>query len=532
MKQKYICKCGKVFEKDSTADTTGYRFGADLSSENECFGCHFIIPITEGYPNPKIVDYECRASKRIDCRTTADLPRSRDGFHVGRIRTLDMIFAREIWEYAHGLEGQDGNREQMDFRSACFGADGRYELTLYFTKTKAGIASSVAVSDRFFAGGSERPGMTADQEKDVVLRQIRQSISAAKNPPAQIRQPDTQAVPSGTQGQRGIDQITLEINFYKQQTAQNIIEIGKRLIEAKQQLQHGEWIPWLHNKVDFSEISAQRFMRIAKEFANPSPVTDLPYTKLLELLQVPEDEREEFLQETHLVDGQEKTVSEMSKRELQQAIKERDEAQAKEKQAHEQCWKAEKAASDAKVLQEQNFNNYMVALGKLKDAEGHVTALDDARKLDLNRVGELEKQIKELESRPVEVAVQEPSEVEKKQLRDEGYHDAEKSYKILLGRAREELEQAKAQARQDAGLEPDELVVAAGCFRDSLDSIFDNFQLILRLSPSQAIGTVMPPCIRHLRELVSDLEDAANMARNISLADEEFELPPADGMEQ
>ncbi len=104
-------------------------------------------------------------------------------------------------------------------------------------------------------------------------------------------------------------------------------------------------------------------------------------------------------------------------------------------------------------------------------------------------------------------------------------------YERQLEEARRELEDAKKQARQDAGIEQDELVVAAGCFRDSLESIFDNFQLILRLSPAQAIGTVMPPCIRHLKELVSDLEDTANMAQNISLADEEFELPPEDGLE-
>lgn len=31
MKQKYICKCGETFEKDTTADTTGYRLGRSLS---------------------------------------------------------------------------------------------------------------------------------------------------------------------------------------------------------------------------------------------------------------------------------------------------------------------------------------------------------------------------------------------------------------------------------------------------------------------------------------------------------------------
>ena len=531
MKQKYICKCGKTFEKDTTADTTGYRLGADFGPEHECYGCHFVVPIEEGYPKIKIVDYECRASKKINYRTTADIPRDRDSFHVAHVNTLDMTFAREIWEFSRTLDGLDDSRTEMDLRGVLYRSDGRYDLGLYFTKTKAGVASCVAISDKFFAGGKERPEITVEREKKIVLLQIEHSKEKAKAPvPAPTS--GSEPVSNDVQSRSSIDQITLEINFYKAQTAQNIIEIGKRLIEAKQQLQHGEWLPWLRDKVEFTERSAQNFMKIAQEYSKTQPVAFLPYTKLLALLQVPEDEREEFLQETHLVDGQEKTVSEMSKRELQEAIKQRDEALQREKQAQEKCWKAEKEAYEAREGKKREYNNYMNALVKAETAEKTLNTLRGSRQFDLQRITELEKQIKELESRPVEVAVQELSEDDKKKLRAEGYKDAESSYKILLGRAREELEQAKNQARQDAGLEPDELVAAAGDFRTSLDSIFDNFQLLLRLSPAQAIGTVMPPCIRHLRELVSDLEDTANMARNISLADEEFELPLADGLEE
>lgn len=103
------------------------------------------------------------------------------------------------------------------------------------------------------------------------------------------------------------------------------MEIGKRLNEAKSQLQHGEWTEWLKEKVEFSEASAQRFMRLAKEYSNPSPVTDLGASKALLLLAIPEVDREEFLNEKHIVNGEEKSVSEMSKRELEKVIKERDE---------------------------------------------------------------------------------------------------------------------------------------------------------------------------------------------------------------
>ena len=58
---------------------------------------------------------------------------------------------------------------------------------------------------------------------------------------------------------RPIEVITAEIWLYKQQAGAAILEIGRRLNEAKAQLSHGEWLPWLEEKVEFSEVTAQRF---------------------------------------------------------------------------------------------------------------------------------------------------------------------------------------------------------------------------------------------------------------------------------
>lgn len=531
VKQKYICKCGKVFEKDTSADTTGFRLGANYSPEHECYGCPFVLPVCEGYPEQKIVDYECRASRKISYQTTADLPRSRDGFHVGRIRTLDMDFARKVWEFARGLEGQDGNRKELDFRAACFGADGRYELTLYFTKTKAGIASSLIVSDQFFDGGNSRPELTEEQEKELVLKQIERSKAHAKNAPGSLSPAADQAVSGEALNQRSIDHITMEINFYKAQTAQSIIEIGKRLLEAKQLLPHGEWLPWLRDKVDFSEISAQRFMKIAKEFSNPSPVTDLPYTKLLALLQVPESEREEFIQVTHLIDGQEKTVSEMSKRELGQAIRERNEAQRNERLMREKCYKAEREAAQAQEAKKKEYDNYMTALVKAEKAEETLDTLRSSRRFDLQRITELEGQIKELESRPVDVAVREPSETEKQQLRDEGACSVKSLYEKQLSEARCRLEEAQNQARQKMALDPDDIIMVSGAFKDAIDAAENNFLLTLKVFPAKLAINAIAECSNHMIGIVADLRSQTAEIQNIALMDDDIDLPPADGME-
>ena len=120
---------------------------------------------------------------------------------------------------------------------------------------------------------------------------------------------------------RPLQVIETEINFYKQQTATGIIEIGKRLVEAKAQLGHGEWGNWLEQKVDFSQAHANKFMRIAREYSNSSPGINLGYKKLFLLLDVPQEEREQFIVDN---DVESKTT-----RQLEEALKARKEAEQK-----------------------------------------------------------------------------------------------------------------------------------------------------------------------------------------------------------
>lgn len=131
---------------------------------------------------------------------------------------------------------------------------------------------------------------------------------------------------------RPIEAITEEILFYKQQAGTAILEIGRRLLEAKEQLDHGEWLPWLEEKVEFSQSTAQRFMRLAREYTKTSPELNLGAAKALLMLAVPPMEREEFMATPHEVNGEEKTVEEMSRRELEAVIKELEEARGTNEQ--------------------------------------------------------------------------------------------------------------------------------------------------------------------------------------------------------
>lgn len=114
-----------------------------------------------------------------------------------------------------------------------------------------------------------------------------------------------------------IEKTTTEILILKDQTAQNIIEIGKRLIEVKENLQHGEYLNWLENSVDFGVRTAQNFIKVATTFSNTQPVSHLGTRKLLALAGLDEEDRQEVMQENN--------VEEMTTRELEQAVKEKKE---------------------------------------------------------------------------------------------------------------------------------------------------------------------------------------------------------------
>ena len=118
-----------------------------------------------------------------------------------------------------------------------------------------------------------------------------------------------------------LPQLVAEIKILSQQTAANIIEIGKRLNVAKEQVEHGDWAGWLDANFDFSRQHANRFMRAATEFSNVTSQLQMSQTKIFALLDVPAADRETFISQPHEVNGQQKTVDEMTSRELAATIK-------------------------------------------------------------------------------------------------------------------------------------------------------------------------------------------------------------------
>lgn len=223
--------------------------------------------------------------------------------------------------------------------------------------------------------------------------------------------------------ERDIQLITAEIQFFKRQAGQAVYEIGRCLLEAKAQLKHGEWLPWLRDEVVFSEASAQRYMRLAREYGKSRIVTDLGAGKALELLALPESQREEFVEEND--------VSGMTREQLRQAIRERDEATVL---AARERVRAETAEQSRTKMEED-----MKVLKAL-----HAAAVETQREKE-EALAKAEAELKDLRSRPVEVAVETrdaaPEQIEA--ARAEGAKAAEAKAKAELKKLREELKEAK-----------------------------------------------------------------------------------------
>ena len=243
--------------------------------------------------------------------------------------------------------------------------------------------------------------------------------------------------------ERSIETITTEILQMKQDAGNAILGIGQRLIEAKAMLSHGEWSQWLSEQVEFSERTATRFMRLAREWTNRTALSDLGATKALTLLALPADERDKFMAENHIVDGQEKSVIDMTSRELEKAIRERDEA----------LKAAEVAKSDAKAAEDIK-SKMETDMAMLKQLQERAKADEEQARRELESV---RAELKELQDKPVDVAVMEVDQKALEKARAEavaGMQDKLDRAKAARDKANEKLYAAeKALAEANAKLE-------------------------------------------------------------------------------
>ena len=289
------------------------------------------------------------------------------------------------------------------------------------------------------------------------------------------------------------------------------VEIGRRLEAAKSMVPYGGWGAWLKENTEFSQATATRFMRVFNEYGaaqigifgavpESSTLQNLSISNALRLLAVPEAEREEFAE---TVDAEN-----LSARELEKAIKERDaaikERETAMRQSDRDCLRAEQAEKEAAEANE-----------RMRGMEDELTAA----KQDACQLAE---QVQALQNRPVEVAAQRDEaairEAENR-ARAEGARELRKKAKEwdeLAEKARKEkealeqrLEKALAEAekakKQDNGL-------------DSLQAEIDALRKKLAMSDKDMTAAQLyfgqwQAAFNQLTQAVSHIEDEDKAAK-------------------
>ena len=171
------------------------------------------------------------------------------------------------------------------------------------------------------------------------------------------------------------------------------VEIGRRLDEAKRALPYGKWGTWLKEEVEFSQSSANNFMKLYEEYGaaqisifgasvDSQTFANLPYSKALQLLAVPRDERETFAEEVG--------INDLSVKELKEAIEERDRAKkeadaarAREEELSDKLAEAEAAAEEsaAKAEEAEALRGKLDTMaGELERAKENASALREKLK--------------------------------------------------------------------------------------------------------------------------------------------------------
>lgn len=231
------------------------------------------------------------------------------------------------------------------------------------------------------------------------------------------------------------------------------IEIGRRLVEAKEMLQHGEWLGWLERETEFSSSSAQRYMTLFNEYGASQlglfgPETNCPtlgnmsISKALRLLALPEGERESFAEEYD--------VEHLTAREVERLVKQR----TAELEAEKETILREAQEDKAEM---QKLQNAVDILAKDRDELDEMRAKAE-EKLELSEqerakaeadLLRIRKELREIESRPQPVAY-ERDEQAIRDAADAARKEAEKAAKDKISTLNKEIKAAKEQQAEAA----------------------------------------------------------------------------------
>lgn len=233
---------------------------------------------------------------------------------------------------------------------------------------------------------------------------------------------------------RTMEEITASARINMADMVNRAIALGRDLSDAKEQLGHGRFLPWL-KELGLSSSTASNYMRVAREIAPGSRLAQLPYSKALALLSAPAEDREELAEE----------AESRSAAEIRKLVEERNRAA---EAANAETARADKAEQDAKrYYDEIAALNTRISHLEAENAKaynkGHVAgqkvAWDDIGVKEM--ANELDSLRKELDEKKAALLIAENNVVE---VVPADYEELKKNREELLNAAAEAEERAAA----------------------------------------------------------------------------------------
>ena len=247
---------------------------------------------------------------------------------------------------------------------------------------------------------------------------------------------------------RDIREITAEIrtiqDSVRRTALSGAIEIGRRLTEAKELLQHGEWGDWLKREFEFSQSTASRLMQLFREYGADqgslfgaetkyATLQNISVSNALRLIAIPDEEREEF--------AAEHDIEHKSAREVDELIRQRQEADARAAAAEKALADADEGHALAMAELDERLHSAQQAERDAKSIAETANARVKALAAERDKTAA---ELEELRSRPIEVAVQVDEEAVKKAA-EEAKAEAERKAKAK----HEKLEKKLTAATQE-----------------------------------------------------------------------------------
>ena len=189
--------------------------------------------------------------------------------------------------------------------------------------------------------------------------------------------------------QRQIADVTLDIRRKTGEFLLTAIEIGRLLFEAKSMVEPGGWSKYIEEELPFSHSWANNYMKLYKEFgsdqtslfSNSQTFLKLRPTQALELLALPTEDREAFIQDHD--------VENMSTRQLRSEVQAQlEETEAKLRDANQNVLDMQQQLAAAKSSEEA----WQLEIDKLEAAR-HLA--ETGEKNAITKVEVLEKQLKD-----------------------------------------------------------------------------------------------------------------------------------------